>query len=163
MLSAWCAAQVDDMVRLTGQTLREDDLEPRTIALANQGWALSAREYIESVRWLDQFKSRVLSWWIEEGFDLLVTPTSAAPAPRLGWLTDATAGAHRRNQMVQFVRQFNVTGQPAISLPMTWSKEGLPIGVQLIGDCGQDGLLLGVAAQLEEANPWSWRRPSLCP
>lgn len=161
VLSSWCAAQVNEMVRFTGEKIHDGDLEPRTIALAERGWSLPAVDYIESVRWLERFQSRVTSWWTEGGYDLLVSPVAAAPAPALGWLTDPVTGGGRRSQMVQFVRQFNVTGQPAISLPLAWTGDGLPIGLQLVAGYGQDGLLLELSAQLEEANPWSLSRPPL--
>ena len=60
-----------------------------------------------------------------------------------------------------FTAGFNATGQPAISLPLHWSDDGLPIGVQLVADMGREDLLLRVAAQLEQAQPWAQRRPPL--
>jgi amidase len=60
---------------------------------------------------------------------------------------------------VPFTALQNATGQPAISLPLSWSKSGLPIGVQFVGRFGEEHVLLALAAQIEEARPWSKRRP----
>jgi amidase len=68
----------------------------------------------------------------------------------------ARAGAY-----VPFTPAFNSSGQPAISLPMAWNGDGLPIGVQLVAAYGREDLLIRVAAQLESAQPWSHRRPPL--
>ena len=67
----------------------------------------------------------------------------------------------RSSPLVQFTVPFNVTGQPAISLPLFWNDAGLPIGVQLVAAYGREDLLLRVAAQLEEAHPWADRRPAV--
>jgi amidase len=64
-------------------------------------------------------------------------------------------------QTMPFTAQFNVTGQPAISLPLHWSSEGLPIGIHFVARYAGGGLLLRLAAQLEEAAPWSDRRPAV--
>jgi amidase len=62
---------------------------------------------------------------------------------------------------MQFTPQFNITGQPAISLPLHWNAQGLPIGIQLVGPFGGEAMLLQVARQLEEARPWIERRPPI--
>jgi amidase len=65
----------------------------------------------------------------------------------------------RAAEVVPFTPAFNATGQPAISLPLHWNAQGLPIGVQLVARYGREDVLLRVAAQLEEAVPWAGRRP----
>jgi amidase len=62
---------------------------------------------------------------------------------------------------IQFTPQFNATGQPAISLPLHWNADGLPVGIQLVAPFGGEALLLQIAAQLEEAHPWKERRPPI--
>ena len=102
------------------------------------------------------------AWWAS-GFDLLVTPTTAQPPPRLGALAsppDAPLeGFVRAAPYGAFTAVFNLTGQPAISLPLHWTADGLPVGVQLVAAFGREDLLLRVAAQLEQARPWKDRRP----
>ena len=100
------------------------------------------------------------TWW-EDDFDVLVTPTLATPPPRLGYLIDPEAGRIRLLQTMPFTAQFNVTGQPAISLPLHWSSEGLPIGIQFAARYAGEGVLLRLAAQLEEAAPWRDRHPEV--
>ena len=105
----------------------------------------------------------VTSWWHDH--DLLLTPTMGLPPAPLGTIGtghgegDPLAPIERAVPYAAFTAAFNATGQPAISLPLHWSDAGLPIGVQLVGDLGREDLLLRVAAQLEEAQPWAQRRP----
>ena len=110
------------------------------------------------------FGRRAATWW-ENGFDVLVTPTQAAPPPEIGWISSTPEEPYR-----SFVRSapygvctlpFNMSGQPAISLPLHWTPDGLPVGAQLVAAYGREDILLAVAAQLEEAAQWSKRRPPL--
>jgi amidase len=110
----------------------------------------------------------IATWWTgvdgERGYDLLLTPTLGEPPVSLGTFhdpDDAVAGILRAGSFTPFTPPFNMTGQPAISLPLHQSPDGLPIGVQLVAAYGREDLLLAVAAQLERVVPWSDRRPAL--
>jgi amidase len=98
-------------------------------------------------------------------FDILVSPTVAQLPPRHGTLDYNEAGHTSRSWLRRilefgpFTAPFNISGHPAISLPLGHSREGLPIGVQLVAAVGRDDLLLQVAAQLEQAMPWASRQP----
>jgi amidase len=94
--------------------------------------------------------------------DLLLTPTMAVLPPLLGTVSDEApldVALLGQLDMSVFAIPFNVTGQPAISLPLHTSREGLPVGVQLAAGYGREDLLLSVAAELEQARPWAGRRP----
>ena len=99
-----------------------------------------------------------------ERFDLLLTPTLGEVPPPLGSFDDSgpdPLDAIRRAGLTAcFTALANVTGQPAISLPLAWSEEGLPIGIHLVGPYGGEDLLIRIAAQLEQAHPWADRVPS---
>jgi amidase len=124
---------------------------------------MSATDYAQALYASMQFTRRMASWWDDEGFDLLLTPTLGAPPPRLGDLTDPKGGAALVRALVPFTTHFNVTGQPAISLPLHWNGDGLPIGVQLAAAYGREDVLFRVASQLEQARPWADRRPTVSP
>jgi amidase len=164
IVTSWVAATLDDWSRRTGHTIGRDGVEPETWAYANMGRAVTAAQYIQASLWLNVYARRMASWWAS-GFDLLVTPTLGAPPPRIGELAgspdDPLASMNRILALIPFTPPFNITGQPAISLPLHWNAEGLPIGVQLVAAYGREDLLIRVAAQLEQAQPWSARRPGI--
>src|SRR5437763_952059 len=145
-----------------GRTIGPGDVEPMTWAIAEMGRPVSASDYLRAIEYLHAHTRQVAAWWAE-GYDLLLTPTLPEPPPRLGEFDpapgDPLRGFTRGGAFVAFTMPFNVTGQPAISLPLHWSTDGLPIGVQLGAAYGREDLLLRIAAQLEEARPWSARRP----
>ena len=146
----------------TGQRIGPGDVEPMTWAIAEMGRSVSASDYIRAMDYLHAHTRLVAAWWAE-GFDLLLTPTLAEPPPRLGEFDpapdDPLRGFTRSAAFVVFTMPFNITGQPAVSLPLHWSADGLPIGVQLGAAYGREDLLIRVAAQLESTHPWSGRRP----
>src|SRR5207245_9798132 len=133
-----------------------------TWAIAEMGRPVSASDDLRAVEYLHAHTRQVAAGWAE-GFDLLLTPTLPEPPPRLGEFDpapdDPLRGFTRAGDFVTFTMPFNVTGQPAISLPLHWSADGLPIGVQLAAAYGRADVLLPVAAQLERACPWGARRP----
>jgi Asp-tRNA(Asn)/Glu-tRNA(Gln) amidotransferase A subunit family amidase len=124
--------------------------------------AVAAEEYIAARVWQDQWATRVARWWTT-GFDLLLTPTVWEPPVTLVEMTPSEDRPWELGLKVRqhcfFTQPFNVTGQPAISLPLYWTPEGLPVGVQLVAAIGREDLLIRVASQLEQARPWSDRLP----
>jgi amidase len=164
-LTRWAAGQtmiLDTLGLVLGRAIREDDVEPLTWALAEIGRARSAGRYLQDVA-VHHGLSRLIAGWYEGGFDLLLTPTMAErPAPLGSWDDDGEnpMDAFRRSYPAgAFTAIFNVTGQPAISLPLHWSDDGLPVGAQLVAPFGREDLLIAVAAQLERAAPWADRSP----
>ena len=159
--TADCAHYLDDFGNLVGKPVTEADVEPLTWALAESGRAVTGAQFREAVREMEELGRRGAQWW--DGFDLLLTPTLGEPPLPLGTLDPRPGkpmdGYIRAAEFVPFTVQFNVSGQPAISLPLYWNVEGLPIGSQLVAPYGREDLLLRVAAQLERARPWADRRP----
>jgi amidase len=146
-----------------GRSIGEGDVEVLTWAVAQAGRAVAAPDYIGAVEGNHAHGRRLASWWSDDGFDLLLTPTCALPPPPLGHFApdreNPLQGYMRAAPYGAFTSQFNVSGQPGISLPLHWNDQGLPIGVQLVAAAGGEDLLLRVAAQLEQAQPWSERLP----
>lgn len=164
VVGSWTARDVEQWGEWVGADVPLEILEPHNRALVEGGRALKATEYIASTQWLQGYTRRVAQWWAD-GWDLLVTPTLGEPPPRLGEFGPApdnpAAALLRCVPIMPFLAAFNVTGQPAISLPLHQSAEGLPIGVQLVAAWGREDLLIRVAAALEDAIAWRDRRPPL--
>jgi len=158
------ASTLDQLGRVLGRELGSDDVEPLTWAMAERGRAHNSGEYLSAVA-LHQGLGRMIAAWFEAGHDLLLSPTLGEVPPPLGSFDDSgpdPLDAFRRAEpMGVFTAIFNITGQPAISLPLHVSEEGIPIGVQLVAPFGREDLLLRVAAELERAQPWAERRPAL--
>ena len=150
-----------------GHTLAQPEVEPLTWALASSGRQLAATDLLATIEYVHGFGRRLAAWW-ESGFDLLLTPTQAAPPPRLGVL-EGTQAEPLRGFLLSapygvFTLPFNMSGQPAISLPVHWAEEGgvcLPVGAQLVAPAGGERLLLAVAAEIEACAPWAQRLPPL--
>ena len=106
---------------------------------------------------------RLSSWFLD--FDLLLSPVQGEPPPRIGYLSSTPEEPFRVMQRSPpygaYTLPFNMSGQPAISLPTSFSAAGLPIGTQLVAAYGREDLLLQVAAQIETARPWSGQRPPI--
>jgi len=164
-LTRWAAGQtmvLDTIGTALGRALTADDVEPLTWALAQIGRERSAGRYLGDVA-VHQGLSRMIAMWFEGGYDLLLTPTMAErPSPLGTWDDsgeDPMEAFERAFPAGAFTAIFNVTGQPAISLPLHWSEDGLPVGVQLVAPFGREDVLIAVAAQLERAQPWAGRTP----
>jgi amidase len=158
-------ADIDEIARRAGREVTQVDVEPLTWMYVDLGRATSGAQYLEAVNAMHAWTRRALTWWVDDGFDLLLTPTMAEPPPVLGDLVvqdaadDLFRAAARAVPFAAYTAPFNVTGQPAISVPLYFSASGLPIGVQLVADHEREDLLIRVASQLESARPWADRRP----
>jgi amidase len=155
------AVALTEWSQLLGRQVSAEEYEPANSLLAALGRSTTAPDYLESVLWLEGFRRRTIAFWSEQGFDLLCTPVLAQPPARLGELSDPMNGAVKESETLQFTAQFNVSGQPAASLPLHWTPGGLPIGVQLVADFGREDVLIRVSSQLEEASGWADRRPAV--
>jgi amidase len=161
--AAGCSAQVTEIGALLGG-VDVDKIEPLTRELYEQGEEISAAELIVALDYLHSLARRIVSFW--DHYDVFVTPTLAQSPIEIGALDPnpgepATAMIEKSAEFVPFTPAINVTGQPAISLPLHQSAEGLPIGVQLVGPPAGEELLLSLSAQIEEERPWAGRRPEL--
>ena len=137
-------------------------LEPINRMLAEDARATPSPQHAAAIMQLQQLARRVVAFWND--VDLVVTPTLALPPVPLGWTwADADGDPYRafasQTLFTPFTPLLNVTGQPAMSVPLLWTETGLPIGVQLIGKPFAEATLIRVAAQLERARPWADRRP----
>jgi amidase len=122
--------------------------------------ATSAPAYAGAIGRLQLRARKIAALWAS--YDLLLTPTLALPPVPVGWDTEPEDPAEqfdRAARFTPFTAAFNVTGQPAVSLPLHWTEDDVPIGVQLVGPPLGEALLLRVSSQLEAARPWADRRP----
>ena len=143
---------IQSMGRMIGRELTEDDVEPVNWAMSQFAKHMSATDHGAALGAINEYRRRMQSWWAD-GWDLLVTPTLAEPPVRIGE-HDATdddpmAGMKRAAEFVSFTPPFNTSGQPAISLPLHVTADGLPVGVQLVAAYGREDLLIRVASQIE--------------
>jgi amidase len=163
--SAWVARELDRLGELVGVEPTAEGFEAGTWAIAEAGRAITAAQYLAAIDGLHALARDAIAWWLVDGFDLLLTPTIPELPPTLGQfgstVEDPLNGLFRAAIPAHFNAPFNITGQPAISLPLHQSTEGLPIGVQLVGAPAREDLLVRTAAQLEEAAPWADRRPTV--
>jgi amidase len=160
VIAASVARDFDAWERLVGAEATE--LEPLTAMSLAAGRAMSAATYVEQVDVLSRWSRRIAE--ATAPFDLLLSPTMAIVPPLLGTLSgdrplEETAPGW--TAMAGFALPFDISGQPAVSLPLHRTDAGLPVGVQLVGAYGREDLVLRVAAQLERARPWADRWPPI--
>lgn len=152
---------VDARLQKLGRSLREEDLEPVIQEGYRVGQELKATEYVDSINRFHAI-GRAFEAGMS-GFDVILTPTlTQLPAP-LGYLALDKDGfwdfRHKVSRYATFLAIINASGQPAASLPLNWTKEGVPVASQLIGHFGGEDVLLALSAELEEASPWFSRPP----
>ena len=147
-------------VRANGRVPGPGDLEPVTQLYAEQGRRIGAHDYIRAVQTFHRTGRQLGAFF--ERFDILLSPTIARPSLPLGTVRmDGTLEEYEAGlaPMVAFTSVCNAAGVPAMSVPLEWSEDGLPIGMHFVARYGGEATLLSLAAQLEQAHPWRERRP----
>jgi amidase len=145
-----------------GREIDEHDVEAMNWAQAKFAESVSGVDYAAAIAASVNFRRAVQSWWAE-GWDLLLTPTLAEPPLPIGTIVNdpnrPMTPLARSGEWVTFTGQFNMSGQPAISLPLHRTAAGLPVGMQLVAAYGREDVLIRVASQLEAASPWAQLTP----
>jgi len=181
-VAAHTAHDIDVAAKLMGKAATPDGFEASTWFISQIGRYISATELLEAFAQVNETCRSVGEFF--EGYDVLLTPNLARPPVEIGELAPSKSelfglGLMRRLPVERLLRLgldqmadnalaatpntqlFNQTGQPAMSVPLHWNGEGLPIGTQFVGRFGAEGTLLRLAAQLEGAQPWADKRPPI--
>ncbi|WP_395065811.1 amidase [Paraburkholderia silvatlantica] len=165
IIGAQTRSMINAIERERGVPLREDEIEARTRIVLRTKGQVSGAEYAAAVDYIHAL-GRTFGR-IMERYDLLLTPTLALPpvSPAELNVGDDTASIadviERSHRFSPITTWFNATGQPAMSVPLFWSEQGLPIGSHFAGSFGAESLLFSLAAQLERAAPWASRIPAV--
>ena len=165
--SARLARGIESIASMTGKPARPELYEPVTWQLYQQGQRWSASQYLEDESYVMSL-GRLFAQFLAK-YDFWLTPTLGEPPPKLGVLypppdapqPSATSTVARNFDFVPYTHFANVTGLPAMSVPLYWNEAGLPVGVHFVGRFGDEASLFRLAAQLEQARPWINRIPPL--
>jgi amidase len=183
ILAAELRADIEEAARAGGKKVSVKDFDPATFGLGMLGKALSAEEYASAARYLQTSAREVARFC--ESYNLLLTPTLSQPPVKIGSLQPAASEktlisligsfdggnllkamgiikplAAQTFEFMPWTAVFNVTGQPAMSVPLYWNGESLPIGMHFVGKFGDEATLFRLASQLEQAKPWADKVPS---
>jgi len=157
------AGMTADNAQLLGRPPGDGDIEKLSRWILDNGKRVTAELHFQAEHVLKDLIVELLAQWDEH--DVFLCPTMITPAPEVGYIDPTTLEPkelnHRQAITFGFTPPFNFTGQPAISLPLGQSADGLPIGMMFAGRYADEASLFRLAAQLEEAMPWSSRRPPI--
>lgn len=161
---AFVRSEINNYLQSLGRNLQADDLEVATQGLLEVMQHSTATDYANALKYINQTSRQAVHFY--QHFDLWLTPTLAQAPARLGYLfcdkVEEALGLYERiSTYTPFTGFANATGLPAMSLPLHWNGERLPIGVQLVGRTGSETLMFALAAQLEHAKPWAGYYPAV--
>ena len=161
IISVSMAAAMESLDLITGQIGTKDQWEPGTWALAEVGWQQKPSAYPLAVQTIHAISREVARFFAD--YDIWLTPTLPKPPVPLGSFGFSPEKPLRfwemNEELCPFTSICNVTGQPAMSVPLFWNADGLPVGVHFVARYGDEATLFRLAAQLEKAKPWAKRRP----
>ena len=182
ILAAELRADIEETAHAAGKKVSVKDFDASSFGLGMLGKALSAQEYASAARYLQTAARKIAQFF--EGYDVLLTPTLSQPPVKIGSLQPSASEKSLINfiggmdaggllkamgiikplaaqtfEFIPWTPVFNVTGQPAMSVPLSWSSDGLPVGMHFVGKFGDENTLFRLAGQLEEASPWTKKIP----
>lgn len=145
--------------------ITEDKLETITWDSYQAGLKRTGVDYLGVVEDIQRFSRKLARWYDDGSYDLILSPTISIPPTKLGAFKpapdDRTRWARMSNAFVAFTYIYNITGQPAMSVPLFWNEDNVPIGVQFAGRFGDEATLFRLAAQLEQERPWADKKPPI--
>ncbi len=163
IVGAHTRAQLELRGVALGRAVVPEDVEPGAWAVAEMGRQHGAADYARAIRVVHGIGRAVGRFFTQ--WDALLTPTMCSPPHRLGVLSlssrDTNAYRDALIGTIAFTAPFNGSGNPAMSVPLHWTRDGLPVGVQFVGPFGGEAVLFRLAGQLERARPWAQKRPPL--
>jgi amidase len=166
VFSCFVGHAIDYWQRELGRKIEQSDLEPITWLTYQAGLGRTGADYLVAVERLQRFSRKMALWYNEGHYDVLLSPTMSIPPTELGGFSfkaeNPASWLEVTKAFVTLTRVQNITGQPAMSVPLHWNADNIPIGVQFAGRFGDEGTLFRLAGQLERARPWAERRPGIC-
>jgi amidase len=140
---------------------QEEQLLPLTRYLRERGKALGAPELLFAQAYLQAIMRAAMK--ILNGYDAVLSPTLASPPVPVGYFDEVEPAENfeRQKRFTPYTALYNLSGQPAVNVPLHWNAAGLPIGVMLAGRMGEESTLISLSAQLEAARPWKDRHPPI--
>ncbi len=146
-----------------GKKITKDQVEPITWLMYKNAATRTASDYLLALEECQLFSRKLAQWFHNGGYDLFLTPTLTIPPVKIGSFTVENLGksVQLMSQMAAFTSIFNTTGQPAMSIPLYWNADKLPIGLQFAGRFGDEATLFRIAAQLEQERPWIDQKPPI--
>jgi len=160
VIAASVAAMLDAEADRRGRPIADGEIEAPTLATYRRGQGVKGPDYVRGVQTLHAYGRATATLF--ETYDVLLTSTLGQPAIPIGWiLSEPRLIAERLFRFMPNTQGFNNTGQPAMTVPLAWSRGGLPIGLQFVGRLGDEATLFRLAGQLEQARPWFDRVPGL--
>lgn len=144
-----------------GRPVEQGEIDIVTQVMMTRGQGISAADYVRAMQLAHAYGRQVAAFYAR--YDIFLCSTLGSPPIRVGELRgkplDLQGYAPRLFAFMPNTQAFNITGQPAMTVPLAWSKSGLPIGIQFVGRLADEATLLRLAGQLEQAQPWAHRRP----
>jgi len=164
MWSTNMSVGLNTLAQMLGRATTKDDVELMNWTMAEYAKGKTATDYAQAV-YDSMLYRRVLQQWWADGWDILVTPTVVQLPLPIGTIRnfpkDPMAALRIAGEWIPYTPPFNTSGQPAINVPLQWTPDGIPLGVQLVAAYGREDLLIRVASQLEAAQPWVHHTPTL--